>query len=299
MAEGWASRFLVRLFADRTVLFVGYSVTDPLMRYVLQALPPTDRWYALWHEDEVTPDAPAKITPVIFRSRGPSDRFGDLNEGIRHWHWYAAAKPSDHEQAVRRLIEAGPPASPRDADYLRARLGTNAGRHLFWTCATDVAWFEWATSEGILDVLGEVPSGDAHAREWARWCVTYFAGGDSPPLLRFLSVRPPAPSSPLAARRLVFALEVLLDREASCPKARHSGAAAPGARQPRGLLQPGHGGRLGSVKRAGHQGKASRRTAPCYTRAPQYGRWTSAATRHSCSSTSPAPRRSRARGRRC
>ncbi len=35
---GWAARFVVELFRDFTVLFIGYSINDPVMRYVLDAL---------------------------------------------------------------------------------------------------------------------------------------------------------------------------------------------------------------------------------------------------------------------
>ncbi len=37
---------LVRVFAERTVLFVGSSLGDPPAQYLLHALPPTGRWYA-------------------------------------------------------------------------------------------------------------------------------------------------------------------------------------------------------------------------------------------------------------
>ncbi len=38
LAEGWASRFVTELFRHFTVLFVGYSVDDPVMRYLTDAL---------------------------------------------------------------------------------------------------------------------------------------------------------------------------------------------------------------------------------------------------------------------
>lgn len=38
LTEGWASRFLVELFREYTVLFIGYSLNDPVLRYVVDAL---------------------------------------------------------------------------------------------------------------------------------------------------------------------------------------------------------------------------------------------------------------------
>ena len=38
--DGWARRFLVSLFANHTVLFVGYSHSDTIMTYLTPSLPP-------------------------------------------------------------------------------------------------------------------------------------------------------------------------------------------------------------------------------------------------------------------
>ena len=52
MTEGWAARFLVELFSNFTILFVGYSYDDTIMSYLTRALPPraTDRHFALTQE---------------------------------------------------------------------------------------------------------------------------------------------------------------------------------------------------------------------------------------------------------
>ena len=38
LTERWASRFVSELFAHFTVLFIGYSVNDPVMRYLVDAI---------------------------------------------------------------------------------------------------------------------------------------------------------------------------------------------------------------------------------------------------------------------
>ena len=45
MTEGWAARFVAELFRRFTVVFIGYSIDDPVMRYVVdayRAVAPTD-----------------------------------------------------------------------------------------------------------------------------------------------------------------------------------------------------------------------------------------------------------------
>jgi hypothetical protein len=38
LTEGWASKFVTELFRNFTVLFVGYSVNDPVIRYMIDAI---------------------------------------------------------------------------------------------------------------------------------------------------------------------------------------------------------------------------------------------------------------------
>lgn len=189
MADGWATRFLVRVFTDRTVLFIGYSVSDPLIQYLLNAIPPTGRWYGMWHEDEVDHWTDHNIQPVTFATSVSGERYGDLNAGVRYWSWYAAAPPSDHQRETERLIKGGPPVSPTDTDYLRARLATEPGCATFFRCATDESWFSWAVSNGYVDVLTESASDAMSAYSWASWCLANFMGGDVPPLVEWLHTR--------------------------------------------------------------------------------------------------------------
>jgi len=42
LTEAWAARFVARLFADFTVLFVGYSLNDPVLRYMTDAFAAED-----------------------------------------------------------------------------------------------------------------------------------------------------------------------------------------------------------------------------------------------------------------
>ncbi|MEI6690091.1 MAG: SIR2 family protein, partial [Thermoleophilia bacterium] len=163
MAEGWAARFLARVFADRAVLFVGYSLSDPIMRYLLHALPPTGRWFALWHRSAAGQGAEHRIHPVTFGKPRARDRYRDLNDGLKRWRWYATARAVDHDRELRRLVALGPPSSPLDADYLRARLLTNEGREVFWEVARGDRWFDWVASEGLLDGLVDPRGRDPYA----------------------------------------------------------------------------------------------------------------------------------------
>lgn len=190
MAEGWAARFLSRVFVDRAVLFVGYSLSDPIMKYLLHALPPTGRWYAVWHRSEGGKGAEHRIHPVTFGKPRARRRYSDLNDGMKRWRWYATSTAVDHDREIRRLIDLGPPASPVDADYLRKRLATDEGCMVFWELARGVPWFDWVAVEGLLDGLLDPQGSDPRAAGWGRWCLDHFCDGDIPVLLRHLRGRP-------------------------------------------------------------------------------------------------------------
>ena len=50
LTERWASRFVGELFRDYVVCFVGYSVEDPVMRYMVDALSADRLWGEVRHK---------------------------------------------------------------------------------------------------------------------------------------------------------------------------------------------------------------------------------------------------------
>jgi SIR2-like domain len=65
ITEGWASRFLVRAFTRFKVVFVGYSLSDPVLRYLAAALPPGTERYAIVSEDTSHDDWAARQIKLI------------------------------------------------------------------------------------------------------------------------------------------------------------------------------------------------------------------------------------------
>lgn len=63
LTDAWAARFVARLFADFTVLFIGYSLADPVLRYMTDAF--------------AAEDAEARFA----RDRGPAYIFTPYNAG--------------------------------------------------------------------------------------------------------------------------------------------------------------------------------------------------------------------------
>lgn len=188
MAEGWASRFLTRLFADRAVLFVGYSLSDPIMQYLLRGIPPNGRWFALWPHRDVNRGIDYRVTGIGFGKPRAKNPYSDLNRGVELWRRYSSMSSADHAQQIRDLVRNGPPASPYDTDYLRARLESAEGRTVFCETAIDEAWFWWIAAAGYLQPLLQVDSKTV-ASEWIGWCLEKFCEGLNPPFLRYARER--------------------------------------------------------------------------------------------------------------
>ena len=111
LSEGWAARFLLQVFPQRTILFVGYRLGDPVIQYLMRAMAPTNRWFALCHDSEQETWRDMEITPVPFATPAEGQKFQELNDGMKRWHWYASATVVDHDKVLREMIEKGPPRS--------------------------------------------------------------------------------------------------------------------------------------------------------------------------------------------
>lgn len=83
LTEGWARQFLMDVFRQYTVLFVGYSHNDVVMNYLARALPADSvaGRFALTEEDgswEIL-----DITPIRFTKGSGEDPFRELYDGVQ------------------------------------------------------------------------------------------------------------------------------------------------------------------------------------------------------------------------
>lgn len=96
LTERWASRFITELFSHYTVLFIGYSVDDPVMKYLIDAIAAERKkdsrigdafaFVASENksEDDIRSDWEAKnIHPVIYDSS--VDNHSLLNKTLKAW----------------------------------------------------------------------------------------------------------------------------------------------------------------------------------------------------------------------
>ena len=123
LTERWAARFVSELFRNYTVCFVGYSINDPVLRYMMDALAadrllgesPPEMFafgsYPKGKEEERANEWKAKnVTPILYREH---KRHSYLHKTLRTW----AETYRDGVRGKERIVvEYEPPAMLRPAE---------------------------------------------------------------------------------------------------------------------------------------------------------------------------------------
>ncbi len=124
LTERWASKFVTELFRHFTVLFVGYSVDDPVIRYMTDAIASEKLWgyksvnqpYVLAH----TPPSKIRLNETIWRSRGIepilySYSHSNLYSSLEEWKNFVRDGLNAKERVVRKEAK-NTPVFPYDQD---------------------------------------------------------------------------------------------------------------------------------------------------------------------------------------
>lgn len=145
LTDAWAARFLQKMFDKFTVLFVGYSHDDPVMRYLALGLPSKTHRYVLTHLPEDEKWNHLGITPVPYPAL--QHDHSALLTALEAWDRRARMGRLDHRSRMKEILDAGPPLNPVDEDYVRQRLQRTDGAREFAEFARGTDWLQWL--EGI------------------------------------------------------------------------------------------------------------------------------------------------------
>ena len=170
MAEGSPTlRFLHQLFVSQVVLFLGYSLNDTLMRYIVEAVNDNANLYTLTDKPDSADWQKLGIKPVGYRSHD------DLPGVLNGWADRASASFEDHGRWVARIV-SGPIAhddlSPQDESYLTEVVADPDLVRIFTEHARGSVWFRWVAKGPGAKLF--TPSEDLNATEtalvqWFMW----------------------------------------------------------------------------------------------------------------------------------
>jgi hypothetical protein len=175
LTEGWARRFLVDVFRQFTVLFVGYSHNDVVMHYLARALPADGvaGRFALTEEDGSWDLL--GIRPIRFTKGTGADAYNELYDGVRRLAERATRGALDWQSRMAEIGGRIPPADEEAISEVEQALREVHTTRFLTNVARDAEWPRWLNARKHLDALfGTV---DLSERDWllACWLAEHFA----------------------------------------------------------------------------------------------------------------------------
>lgn len=173
LRDAWATRFLERMFAKYTVLFVGYSHNDVVMVYLARALGPETARYVLTSDPEAAHWRRLRIRPIGYPVvDGSHDALG---EAIAGWASRASMGLLDHRQRVAQLVSTTPSQVPEEASYLEAVITDAEKVGFFAEYARGAEWLLWAATQDELRRLFDLSvTSTGCTRILAYWFAEHF-----------------------------------------------------------------------------------------------------------------------------
>lgn len=168
LTEGWARRFLVDLFSSHSVLFVGYSHDDMVMKYLARALPGGGPTRFALTEIEANWDL-LGIRPIRFVKGEGQDAFRELYDGVAKLAERGARGTLDWQARIVELVGRAPPVDPELIGEIEQALREVPTCRFFTNIARDVGWPRWLDGRGHLEVLfrpGELSERDQLLAIW-------------------------------------------------------------------------------------------------------------------------------------
>lgn len=181
--SAWAARFLERMFSKYVVLFVGYSHSDVVMRYLGLGLGPHAERYVLTDkpEDDIWDRLRVKVLPY------PERQHHILTDCLNEWAALSEMGLLDHRQRIRNIVSSVSPSPgqslelltpPAELTYLEDSICRTDRVRFFCDFARDDGWLEWVKKKEPFSRLFDpaLPWTDASGR-LAVWFAETFAFG--------------------------------------------------------------------------------------------------------------------------
>ncbi|ALP48813.1 SIR2 family protein [Corynebacterium glutamicum] len=188
VTRGWASRFLVDVFSKFTVLFVGYSHRDPIMRYLAHGLPQNTSRFALLGTNGGPESSTDKkfmedfgITVIEYPS---DDGHVALPEVLNEWARRSGLDKLGVRQEIKEVIRNLDNATPPEQDFLAHQLNTDRGITDFATITSKLdrhqqdSAFKWIRDHGVFQRLFDRSQAGSWQEDteqvFGAWAASYF-----------------------------------------------------------------------------------------------------------------------------
>jgi hypothetical protein len=176
LTEGWARNFLQAMFSEYTVLFIGYSYTDPVIPYLTRGLPPNSnnsRFAFISDSDDPTRWKHLGIKPVIYSNKNRHEALGIC---LQSWVEHIEMGALKHEHRIKEIVSSpSPPLESKDLSYLENTLTDTAKiGHFTKHCNKTLDWLSWVDKQGVFNEFFQLNSPISKISEpMSRWLAEY------------------------------------------------------------------------------------------------------------------------------
>lgn len=175
LTDAWATRFLLPMFQQFTVLFIGYSHDDPIMRYLALGLPSGTPRYAFTNLDGVNDSKWSRLGVRAIGYPVHGDDHSALVTALESWDLRARMGQTEHRARTMEIVGGGTALTPVEHDYLADQLATTAGAQEFVRAVAHVEaalqakWLRWAEDLPEFKSIFAGHEGDAAAAVLGNW----------------------------------------------------------------------------------------------------------------------------------
>ena len=178
LTEGWARRFLVDLFNNFVILFVGYKHEDTAMNYLARALPgqSEDRRFILTgSKAEKTPEQWSSygLKPIVYPQVDGND-YRELHAGIHELAERVQTRIVEWKQTIKATAKGSPPSDKKKADLIKYALADKVNAGFFVRTASNPDWIDWLDERGLLNSLFKYGKLKERDRILSRWLADQF-----------------------------------------------------------------------------------------------------------------------------
>lgn len=165
LTEGWARRFLQQVFQEFSVLFIGYSHEDMLMKYFSRGLVVKVRKrYALTWNERSANWSNLRIQSVDYPHGEFNKKHYYLYEALKYWSEMTRMDFFSTQRRIGEIVSIGPLADARSISTLEYLLTKNVHLRYFIQNASTLEWYKWARDKSYMDCIFKSESNEDEER---------------------------------------------------------------------------------------------------------------------------------------
>lgn len=186
LMDGYATKFLVSMFREYTVLFVGYSLSDPIMRYLMAAPDPEAQPKYMFvpsdfESDQIKDLVDRQIHSIRYLLQVSAPKHAELPRSLQAMADILQDDYSSHKEKMLELVRQGLPVKFKQASEVRHAIATEDGAKAVVKVLSSLPleeqtqWVRWLLGEQLLGSLinKDEPSTPAE-RYMANWLTKLF-----------------------------------------------------------------------------------------------------------------------------